>query len=36
LPRSARLEQQPDRTTQLHRNAAAWYADHQLADDAIG
>ena len=32
----ARLEQQPDRAVQLHRNAAAWYADHELADDAIG
>ena len=32
----ARLEQQPDRAAQLHRNAAAWYADHELADDAIG
>ena len=32
----ARLEQQPDRAVQLHRNAAAWYADHGLADDAIG
>src|SRR5205823_11458664 len=35
LPR-ARLEQQSDRAAQLHRNAAAWYADHGLADDAIG
>ena len=32
----ARLESQPDRAVQLHRNAAAWYADHELADDAIG
>src|SRR6266699_646223 len=32
----ARLEQQPDRAMQLHRNAAGWYADHELADDAIG
>jgi len=32
----ARLEQQSDRAPQLHRNAAAWYADHGLADDAIG
>src|SRR5437762_5786852 len=31
----ARLEQQPDRAGQLHRNAAVWYADHELADDAI-
>ena len=32
----ARLEQQPDRAALLHRNAAAWHADHELADDAIG
>ena len=32
----ARLEQQPGRAVQLHRNAAAWYAEHELADDAIG
>ena len=33
----ARLqERQPGRVTQLHRNAAAWYAGHGLADDAIG
>ena len=32
----ARLESQPDRAVQLHRNAAVWYADHELADDAIG
>jgi LuxR family maltose regulon positive regulatory protein len=33
----ARLQQeQPGRVTQLHRNAAAWYAGHGLADDAIG
>jgi LuxR family maltose regulon positive regulatory protein len=32
----ARLEQQPGRAAQLHRNAAAWYAEHDLADDAIG
>src|SRR5689334_910281 len=31
----ARLEQQPGRAAQLHRNAAAWYAEHELADDAI-
>ncbi|HWM98979.1 MAG TPA: AAA family ATPase, partial [Streptosporangiaceae bacterium] len=31
----ARLEQQPDRAAKLHRNAAAWYAEHELADDAI-
>ena len=33
----ARLQQeQPSRAAQLHRNAAAWYAEHKLADDAIG
>ena len=33
----ARLRQeQPGRAAQLHRNAAAWYEDHGLADDAIG
>ena len=33
----ARLQQeQPGRLAQLHRNAAAWYAEHGLADDAIG
>ena len=33
----ARLQQeQPGRVAQLHRNAAAWYSGHGLADDAIG
>ena len=34
----ARLQvEQPGRVvTQLHRHAAAWYAGHELADDAIG
>ena len=33
----ARLQQeQPGRITQLHRNAAAWYSEHGLAEDAIG
>ncbi len=33
----ARLQQeQPSRTAQLHRNAAAWHEQHGLADDAIG
>jgi ATP/maltotriose-dependent transcriptional regulator MalT len=33
----ARLRQeQPGRLAQLHRNAAAWYEQHGLADDAIG
>ena len=33
----ARLHQeQPGRAAQLHYNAAAWYYEHDLADDAIG
>ena len=33
----ARLQQeQPGRAAQLHRNAAAWCQEHELADDAIG
>ena len=33
----ARLQQeQPGRAAQLHRNAAAWYEEHGMADDAIG
>ncbi|HEY1322832.1 MAG TPA: LuxR C-terminal-related transcriptional regulator [Streptosporangiaceae bacterium] len=33
----ARLQQeQPGRLARLHRNAAAWYQEHGLADDAIG
>ena len=32
----ARLQQeQPGRVSELHRNAAAWYAERELADDAI-
>ena len=32
----ARLQaEQPGRAAQLHRNAAAWYEEHGLADDAI-
>jgi LuxR family maltose regulon positive regulatory protein len=32
----ARLQQEkPDRAARLHRNAAAWYAERGLADDAI-
>ena len=32
----ARLQQeQPGRAAQLHRNAAAWYDEHEMADDAI-
>ena len=33
----ARLQaEQPGQTVRLHRNAAAWYEQHGLADDAIG
>ncbi|MGH3163771.1 MAG: LuxR C-terminal-related transcriptional regulator, partial [Streptosporangiaceae bacterium] len=33
----ARLQaEQPGRLAQLHRNAAAWYEQHGLAEDAIG
>ena len=33
----ARLQQEhPGRVAELHRNAAAWYSEHGLADDAIG
>ena len=33
----ARLQQeQPGRVAKLHRNAAAWYSEHGLAEDAIG
>ena len=28
-------QEQPGRVPELHRNAAAWYAEHGLADDAI-
>ena len=31
----ARLQQQPDRAAQLHRNAAAWYDEHEMADEAV-
>ena len=31
----ARLGQQPGRAEQLHCNAATWYVEHGLADDAI-
>ena len=31
----ARLEQEPGRAARLHRNAAAWYEEHGLADEAI-
>ena len=36
LLRARLQEKQPGRIAQLHRNAAAWYAGHGLADDAIG
>ena len=36
LLRARLQEKQPGRVAQLHRNAAAWYAEHGLADDAIG
>ena len=36
LLRARLQEKQPGRVPQLHRNAAAWYAEHGLADDAIG
>ena len=33
----ARLQaEQPGRVARLHYNAAAWYAEHELAEDAIG
>ncbi len=35
LLRSRLQEEQPVRAAQLHRNAAAWYEEHGLADDAI-
>jgi LuxR family transcriptional regulator, maltose regulon positive regulatory protein len=31
----ARAGQQPERTAQLHHNAAAWCQEHELVDDAI-
>ncbi len=31
----ARLQEQPGRAEELHRNAAAWCEEHDLADDAI-
>ena len=36
LLRARQQQEQPGRVTQLHRNAAAWYEQHGLADDAIG
>jgi ATP/maltotriose-dependent transcriptional regulator MalT len=36
LLRARLQEKQPSRVAELHRNAAAWYEEHGLADDAIG
>jgi len=36
LLRARLQEKQPGRVAELHRNAAAWYSQHELADDAIG
>ena len=36
LLRACLQQEQPGRLAQLHRNAAAWYSEHELADDAIG
>ena len=33
--RARLLEEQPDQVAHLHQNAAAWYEQHRLADDAI-
>ena len=35
LLRARLQEEQPGRVPDLHHNAAAWYAGHELADDAI-
>ena len=35
LLRARLQDEQPGRVAQLHRNAAAWYSEHGLADDAI-
>jgi LuxR family transcriptional regulator, maltose regulon positive regulatory protein len=35
LLRARLLDQQPDQAARLHRNAASWYQEHGLADDAI-
>jgi LuxR family transcriptional regulator, maltose regulon positive regulatory protein len=34
--RSRLQQEQPGRVPELHRNAAAWYEEHAMADDAIG
>ena len=36
LLRARLQQQQPGRAAQLHRNAAAWYSEHGLAEDAVG
>ena len=36
LLRARLQDEQPGRAAQLHRNAATWYEEHGLADDAIG
>ena len=36
LLRARLQQQQPGQAARLHHNAAAWYAEHGLADDAIG
>jgi LuxR family transcriptional regulator, maltose regulon positive regulatory protein len=36
LLRSRLQQEQPGRVPELHRDAAAWYSGHDLADDAIG
>ncbi len=36
LLRARLAEERPGRVPELHRNAAAWYAEHGLAEDAIG
>ena len=36
LLRAHLQDEQPGRAAQLHRNAATWYEEHGLADDAIG
>ena len=35
LLRARLQDEQPGQGAQLHRNAAAWYEEHGLADDAI-
>ena len=35
LPRARLREEQPGQVVRLHRNAAAWYEEHALADEAI-